>query len=201
MNRILQFDYIRVVSLLGILLCHSLFESVHYGWLGRYLALTFNFIFLVLSAFLFGLTWTKNGRPAYDRRFLKKRFTKLSRTYYPYLVALFIFLYISQDYFSPRNIISHFAYLPWFDKVEGFGHLWFMTMIMICYACIWILTKFVNARIHHKILIYSLLIGGGYLHRFHSDFPWNARLSGALFDWLYFDFCLCTCNNQKCNKD
>lgn len=48
-SRITQFDFIRVLSFLGILLCHSLFESAGLGWLGRYFALTFNFLFLILS--------------------------------------------------------------------------------------------------------------------------------------------------------
>lgn len=159
-SRIVQFDYIRVISLLGILLCHSLFESFEYSWLGRYFALTFNFLFLILSAFLLGSSWEKNGKPNYSFGFLTKRIVRLSKSYYPYLVILFLFLYISQDYISIRNIVSHVFYLPWFDKIEGYGHLWFMTMIALCYAgCLFISRVKLNGY-KAKMLSVSVIIGG-----------------------------------------
>lgn len=65
-SRIAQFDYIRIISLLGILLCHSMFESYSYSWLGRYFAMTFNFLFLALSAFLLGMAWDTKGNPKYE---------------------------------------------------------------------------------------------------------------------------------------
>ncbi len=61
-NRIIEFDYIRVISLMGILVCHSLLDSWYpIEWLGRLLGMTFNFLFLILSAFLFGTSWEKKG--------------------------------------------------------------------------------------------------------------------------------------------
>lgn len=166
-SRIVEFDYIRVISLVGILLCHSLFECNGFDWLGRYFALTFNFLFLILSAFLIGIAWDIKGRKAYKKDFLWKRIGKLSRTYYPYLALLFIFLYLSQGYFSIKNIVSHLLYLSWFDKIDGFGHLWFMTMIVICYFGVYLITKLQN-RVHkYKSLLYSALIGG-YFVRLYS---------------------------------
>lgn len=161
-KRIAEFDFIRVVSLTCILLCHSCFiiSSVTEP-LGRYLGSTFNFLFLVLSAFLIGGAWNKKGRPAYSFKFLTKRLGKLTRSYYPYLATLFVFLYISQDYFSVRNILTHILYLPWFDKIDGFGHLWFLTMIVVCYIGCWTVTRF--SGIHMRtgnILNYSILTGG-----------------------------------------
>ncbi len=145
-ERILEFDYIRVVCLIGILVCHSLLDYWYsYEWLGRLLGMTFNFLFLILSAFLFGLSWESKGCPSHKVVFLKKRMLKLSRSYYPYLVLLFLLLYFSQGYFSPRKIVSHVIYLPWFDKIEGFGHLWFMTMIVLCYVgCVVVTRKFLK---------------------------------------------------------
>lgn len=159
-SRIVQFDYIRVVSLLGILLCHSLFESFEYSWLGRYFALTFNFLFLILSAFLLGLSWENKGKPKYGIEFLSKRIVRLSKSYYPYLAILFLFLYITQGYHSMRNIISHLLYLPWFDKIDGFGHLWFMTMIVLCYVGCLCISRINSNFSIVNILIISTLIGG-----------------------------------------
>lgn len=179
MRRIPQFDYIRVIALLGILICHSLFESADYGWLGRYLALTFNFLFLILSAFLFGLVWEKKGRPSYNKNFLIGRIEKLSKIYYPFLAILFLFLYLSQDYFSVRNIVSHTLYLPWFDKINGYGHLWFMTMIVICYTGCYLISKVRFRFENDNLLIYSIL--GGVIMDYMLS---SMGLPGYMFPYL-----------------
>ncbi|MBD5214421.1 MAG: acyltransferase [Bacteroidales bacterium] len=141
-ERLAEFDYIRVVSLVGILVCHSLLDYwTSYEWLGRLFGMTFNFLFLILSAFLFGMSWEAKGYPVENGDFLKKRMYKLSRSYYPYLALLFLLLYLSEGFFSIRKIASHALYLPWFDKIEGYGHLWFMTMIMLCYVGCLVVTR------------------------------------------------------------
>lgn len=60
MNRLVSFDYIRVISILGIVLCHCCYGITGMSFLGRFLGLTFNVVFLILSAFLLGLSWEKN---------------------------------------------------------------------------------------------------------------------------------------------
>ena len=35
----------------------------------------------------------------------------------------------------------HLLFLPWFDKLPGFGHLWFITMITICYIGIFAIAR------------------------------------------------------------
>lgn len=162
-RRIVEFDYIRVMAILCILLCHSCFEwGEGADGVGRYFALTFNFVFFMLSAVLFGLGWSGANRTSYSKDFLFKRIGKLSRTYYPYLIILFGFLYITCDYFSIRKMITHFLYLPWIDKITGYGHLWFMTLIAFAYAGIYACTKVQRNNKIYKVLIYSILIGGGY---------------------------------------
>lgn len=193
-NRIPSFDYIRIIALLGILLCHSCFEpAVPYPWLGRFLGVTFNFIFLVLSAFLFGLGWAAKGYIVYHRDFVIKRMAKLSRTYYPYLVFLFLFLYLTQNYFSIQKAATHLIYLPWFDKIEGFGHLWFMTMIMVCYIGCWMLTKVSEKIINCNIFTISVLIGGGrYLLGLFSYNIRLPRIHNPVYNRLYPDIRLFT---------
>lgn len=165
-KRIIEFDYIRVLSLLGILLCHSCFEfGTNFTWLGRYLGSTFNFLFLILSAFLLGMAWRNNGYKRYSIGFITHKIGRLSKSYYPYLAVLFVFLYLSQDFFSWKKIITHLAYLPWFDKINGFGHLWFMSMILICYAGCFLFSRF-NAKPTRRkpLIICTLSIGGGYFN-------------------------------------
>lgn len=158
-RRITQFDYIRVFSLFGILICHSCYCFATTEWVGRYFGLTFNFLFLALSALLFGMSWNSNGRVSYKKDFLQRRFAKLSKSYYSYLVILFLFLYLTEDYFSWKHIVTHFLYLPWFYKINGFGHLWFLSMIAICYVGIYIISH-IKPRQTGNYLAISTLIGG-----------------------------------------
>lgn len=58
--------------------------------------------------------------------------------------------------------MTHTLYLPWFDKIDGFGHLWFMTMIVLCYISIWVLSNLSKWAYRPNSLIYGALIGGGY---------------------------------------
>lgn len=151
----------RVIAIIGILLCHSCFEisSSLFGF-GKYLGMTFNFLFLTFSAFLLGFQWEKQNYKKYKLNFIWKRIIRLSRSYYPYLVVLFVFLYLSQNYFNWKHLVSHFLYLPWFDKIKGYGHLWFLTMIVICYLGSYLLTKIQLKKSHNAVIFYLISLTG-----------------------------------------
>ncbi len=160
-NRIIALDYLRVIATFGIIICHSCYEFPGKEFIGRLMGLTFNYVFVVLSAFLLGLAWIKNVKPVYGYRYLRKRVGKLSKVYYVYLAILFLFLICTGGSVSIKNIITHILYLPWFDKIDGYGHLWFMTMIVICYVGVVVITK-VYAKFNAKGLINTaILVGGG----------------------------------------
>lgn len=154
-DRISSFDYIRVMSFMGILLCHSCFQWQGTEWLGRYLAFTFNAIFILLSAFLIGLSWEKKEKPSYDKDFISHRVIRLAKSYYPYLIILFAFLLIIGENIPLHKILTYSLFLAWFDKIPGFGHVWYLTMILFCYIGIWLITQ-------KKVisLISNRLIGG-----------------------------------------
>lgn len=179
--RIVEFDYIRIISLIGILVCHSCFLFGNpASSVGRYFALTFNFLFLALSAFLFGMSWESKSRPAYDVSFVKRRVAKLSRSYYPFLLAMFLYLYLYDGFFSWQKVIAYTMYLSWFVKIPGFGHTWFLTMIVLCYIGVWGFTKCSRSNRHNK-LVCSLLVGGGLC----ADYIISLKgLPGYLFPYL-----------------
>ena len=54
---------------------------------------------------------------------------------------MFIFLAYTGYNISIKDFLMHFGFLPWFDKLPGFGHLWFITMIMFCYFAIFTITR------------------------------------------------------------
>lgn len=139
-ERIISFDIIRVIAIIGILICHSCNKFPEYDWFAFFCACTFNFLFLILSALLMGFSWWKSRRLPYKKGFLFKRFVRLSSSYYPFLLILFLLLYFKDGTIDYHHIISHFLYLPWFDKILGFHHLWYMTLIVICYVSIYLYT-------------------------------------------------------------
>ncbi len=141
MKRWVSFDYIRAVSIIGIVLCHCCYGISGMSFLGRFLGLTFNVVFLTLSAFLLGLSWVKKGRKNYDASFLIHRISKLAYAYYPFVVLMFVFLACVGYHTSVKDWIMHLLFLPWFDKLPGFGHLWFVTMIVICYVGVFLISQ------------------------------------------------------------
>lgn len=141
MGKIASFDYIRTISVICIILCHCCFGIKGMDFMGQFLANTFNTIFLSLSAFLLGLSWQKKDYPKYGFSFITKRLRKLANTYYPFIVAMFIFLSYTGYNATIKDWLMHLLFLPWFDKLLGFGHLWFITMIMLCYIGIFAITR------------------------------------------------------------
>lgn len=157
MNRIASFDIIRVVAFTGILVCHSCVQFPEANWFGFFCACTFNFLFLMMSALLMGLSWNKSGRVSYGINFLVKRIKRLSFSYYPYLVLLFAFLYLADSLPQSHKIIAHVVYLPWFAKLSGFYHLWYVTLIVICYIGCMLFSKYLANR---NIPLFAWISGG-----------------------------------------
>lgn len=161
MDRVKVFDFIRVVSMFFIFICHCLMNFGSTLWLSRFLGQTFNFLFIILSALLFGLSWEKNNKTPYNLVFMKKRFFKLAKVYYPFLFFMFMTLLIVGQKFYLKDILLHIVFLPWLDKIAGFEHLWYITMIVFCYIAIYISSKIkllTNNKILFVLLIISILL-------------------------------------------
>lgn len=141
MGKIISFDYIRTISIILIILAHCCFGMNGMYFLGQFFANTFNIIFLALSAFLLGLSWQKHNCPEYKISFITKRLRKLSNSYYTFIVIMFIFLAYTGYNNTIKDWLMHIFFLPWFDKLPGFGHLWFITMIVICYIGIFVVSR------------------------------------------------------------
>ena len=153
MKRIIAFDYIRVISITGIVLCHFLYnyDSCRSlaGWLGN----TFNTVFITISAFLMGFKWEKGNRQALKFSFLTDRIKKLSYTYYPFLLLMFLFiLLVEQHTPTIKEILLHFGFSPVFQRIPNWGHLWFVSMIILCYSGIYIYSKITRININPAIV-------------------------------------------------
>lgn len=149
--RFFYLDYIRVIAIICIVVCHCCFEFNEIIWLGRYLGQIFNSIFLCLSAFLFGLKFKKEDYRKFHKEFIWLRLKRLSITYYPFLIIMFIFLTATNQPYNLTDVILHVLYLAWFDKLIGFEHLWFLTIIVFCYISIYLYSKLWHISIFNKI--------------------------------------------------
>ena len=153
-----EFDWMRCVSILFIVLSHFLMfggcgDSML--WLGHYLGDVFSIVFLCISALLYGMKWQKNGNKPYPfKSFMIKRLVKIAASLYPYLLILLCLYICFSVPFSIRKFISNVLLLCWFDKIPANGHLWFVTMIWICYGSLCF-----SSRIQVKGTIKVMLLG------------------------------------------
>ena len=116
-----------------------------------------------MSMVLLGLKWKGNGEGRLPNNFLIHRFVKLAKTYYPFLLLMFIFYGVVTDYpLTAKDFVMHIAFLPWFDKLHGFGHLWFMTMIVICYVGVYIINR-ISFKIRHYEPHFTYRGGGKFI--------------------------------------
>lgn len=133
-NRIESFNYLRMLAILFIVtghICHTITNAHNIAW---YFGYTFVYVFFLLSALLLGLKY----KPLLSwKGFMRKRFIRICCVYYPFLVISIAILLISKQNISFSSIAFHFTYTNYFLQSNicgvSFGHLWFMSMIMMCY--------------------------------------------------------------------
>ena len=72
------------------------------------------------------------------KRFVWKRWKKISATYYPFLAISITVLLLTHNEVTVKNVITHITYTNYFlkDSICGisFGHLWYLSMMMLCYV-------------------------------------------------------------------
>lgn len=146
MRKLESLNYLRVFAILAIIIGHICLRLGLEGT-GRYCGYVFVDVFFLLSALLLGL---KYGDNKLGGTFLLKRYARLSCTYYPFLIISIVALLCLGNRVTFLNIISHFTYTNYIiqDSILGtsFGHLWFMSLIMMCYVLITILSRWKYSR-------------------------------------------------------
>lgn len=182
-NRNPVFDWIRVFSIYGIITSHFLMFGGcgdSYEWLGRYFAGVFNVVFICLSAVLYGKKWRNTGSKSFTLlSFLYKRWVKIASSLYPYLCMVMITFFVFSVPYNTISFLFNFLGIGWFSKLQYNGHLWFVTMILICYISIVFVSRFPN--IEKKIIVPFLLIA--IFLQFVTD---SVGLPGYLFILLAF---------------
>lgn len=133
----------RVVSMFMIIGCHL------FSWLGiNSLAMILNvgvYTFLIISGILYS---TKRITQPWS--FIQKRWSKLCIPMYILVLFLQIYNVINSEYGTVRSIPTYLANLQGLGfiingldlpQMNGLGHLWFLTAIMLCYLLLIIMKK------------------------------------------------------------
>lgn len=140
-----SYDYLRAFATVMIVFCHIFTGFGVSVEIGYYLGSTYVDVFLLLSAYLLGLS-SRNNVKDHPWNFLKKRTGRVIPTYYTYLTITFllIVLFIGVDNLSGKQLVSHYLFLNWLwpsSRVANYplpqlGHLWFMSCIILGYLSV-----------------------------------------------------------------
>ena len=144
---------VRVIAMIFIVLCH-LFQKIPNNILIMS-AQFFNvgvFIFLFISGYLYG----KKNITNYIE-WIKKRFKTIIIPMYIFIIIISICL-IFKDAFNIKYIFIYmFNVQYFFGSLSGTGHLWFLSIIMICYIILLLLNKKKELIVRNKCLIIIIL--------------------------------------------
>lgn len=134
-------NILRAISIVGIIIGHGCLQ-MGYEPIGRFCGYLFVQIFFLLSAYLLGI---KYGSMPIELSFLMKRWKRLSVVYYPFLIIVICLILLFGGNVTWKNILTHFTYTNYFlqDTLLGvqFGHLWYISMMMLCYVSLLVLRK------------------------------------------------------------
>lgn len=150
-NRDSGISLVRVLAMLSIILCHILaeFDSV------RFLGQVFNvgvLTFIFISGYLYGKKDVKH-----IGSWLYKRGIKILIPMYIFMIFLFIYRAVALDQINIKHYILHLFNVQGFTGgVQGAGHLWFLTVIMLCYLITPLLNNVKNRGFSLKNLVIIL---------------------------------------------
>lgn len=163
----LSIQYLRVLSMFMIVICHLVQESSN-----AYIRMTaqfFNvgvFIFFVISGFLYGSKFLDESGKNYKSWYVN-RWKKVLCPFYIFLILLLLIYVILQKNIEFKNWIFQFLNLQGLEiYVNGAEHLWFLTVMAICYLITPLLNEWKKREMKFFPLIFCLLWITGMLSTF-----------------------------------
>ena len=165
-KRVASFDIIRALAIIGIVLAHQLLtEDVPSLYaVGKWFGATFSVVFLGLSALVLGWSWVDKGKPVYGARFLLHRLSRLAVPYWLFLTIFLLTAYAQGHVFPWKDILMNYAFLGWLAKIPGIGHLWFVTMIVICYVACVVVCHLSVTELGRRLFPWALFLACGGLY-------------------------------------
>jgi len=133
-NKIYSLDFVRVVAIFMIQLCHYfLFSDLNTG-ISRYFAGVGNMIFFLVSAVLYGIKYNIDNQSVDYKKFIAGRIIRLGAPTWMFLAIVIVLYILFKIPFSWFDAGLNFMFLGYLGKLPGNGHLWFLTVLMACYA-------------------------------------------------------------------
>ncbi len=152
MKRQISLQILRIFSMLMIVLCHLCNESK----IGIFvnLAQLLNvgvFIFLFMSGYLYG-----RKKKIDVNQFYKKRAVKIMIPFYLFLLYI-VLINLINECFNVKLFLSNLFNLQYiFGSLPGMEHLWFLTVLMLCYFITPFLHSIKNILISKKYIFYTM---------------------------------------------
>ncbi len=157
-EKVFTFEVIRAIAIALIITCHyCLFSGLNTS-IGGLRGEVGNCMFFTLSALLFGLKWDQTYKRPFDYHWLMKRYKKIASTLYPFLVILILTFILFDVPFRVSDAILNFLFLGWIAKLPGNGHLWFLTVLTVCYAIFYYVSKSVCDRFNNRGVWITMLV-------------------------------------------
>lgn len=151
-------QYLRVISMLMIVLCHIVQQSTN-----PYIQITSQFfsvgvfIFFAISGFLYGGKKLDNGENTYKSWYIN-RWQKVLWPFYIFLIFLLLIYIILQKPIELKNWLFQFLNLQGLEiYVNGAEHLWFLTILAVCYLITPLLNEWKKQKIRFSYIILLVL--------------------------------------------
>ena len=135
---------LRLLAFCMIVSCHI---CQHYGnefawWLNCGVQ-----IFLLISGFLYG-----QKENVLARDFYKRNAAKILIDYYIFLVIILpIYIFVFHSKFLPSDFVKFSLGLG--TRINGLGHLWYISIIVVCYGITPLVLKFLRPLINVKYIL------------------------------------------------
>lgn len=156
-QKFISVTYARALATCLIFFCHILFISNNFEasmWLNIGVPLFFIISAFLMSVKTFGATW--------DARYMYyiKRLKSIFPAYLIYVLSIVITLIIIGRSPSLEAVIMYAFGLAGFadESVLGLGHLWFISVLLICYIITPWLYRILNSNVEFKKLVITIFL-------------------------------------------
>lgn len=158
MKEIYNFDVARASAIFMVFACHFLMFSGISSSIGGMLGGAGNCMFFTLSALLYGIKWEKTNRHPFNRQWFFTRYKRIAPSLYLFLIILIISFFLFSVPFRLIDGLFNFIFLGWLFKLPGNGHLWFLTVMWICYAIFYAISRIGIGKWNNQTLWSYLLL-------------------------------------------
>lgn len=186
-------EIIRIIAMLFIVVCH-LFQELNSQIL-NYLAQFFNigvFIFFFISGYLYGKKEIKD-----IKNFYISRFKRIIVPMYVFVIIVILLNLFIRDFFKAKYIFIYLFDIQYiFGGLNGAEHLWFLTIIIICYLILPLMLR--NRKFIKNIK--PILLGFVSIITIYLLSIINSKLALVLVYYMTFAIGFISRNNKKEHK-